>query len=206
MRDTMFLPPPSLRPRIAPTQKCTPYGWPCEGAEMHMLRGVVHDPTARRMGGVAGHAGLFSTASDLAVFAQMLLNGGSYNGTRIVADSTVKLFTRRAAGTRALGWDTCGGHGSCGTYLCSGAVGSTEAIRSRASLGTITALARWPVWIASWANMPGLSLLCGSGTSIWTATVRVRGSSTGAIALTVPVKASLAKLSMLSRAAWPIWS
>ena len=55
----------------------------------------------------------------------MLLNGGSYNGTRIVADSTVKLFTRRAAGTRALGWDTCGGHGSCGKYLGANAYGHT---------------------------------------------------------------------------------
>jgi hypothetical protein len=55
----------------------------------------------------------------------MLLNGGSYNGTRIVADSTVRLFTRRAAGTRALGWDTCGGKGSCGEYLSSTAYGHT---------------------------------------------------------------------------------
>jgi len=83
------------------------------------------DENAYALGGVAGHAGLFSTASDLAVFAQMLLNGGSYNGTRIVADSTVKLFTRRAAGTRALGWDTCGGHGSCGKYLGESAYGHT---------------------------------------------------------------------------------
>jgi len=54
-----------------------------------------------------------------------MLNGGTYNGTRIVADSTVKLFTRRAAGTRALGWDTCGGHGSCGNYLGDNAYGHT---------------------------------------------------------------------------------
>ena len=65
MRDTMFNPPASLRPRIAPTELCTPYGWPCEGPNQVMLRGIVHDPTARRMGGVAGHAGLFSTAADL---------------------------------------------------------------------------------------------------------------------------------------------
>ena len=66
MKDTMFLPAASLRPRIAPTESCTPFGWPCQGADSQMLRGVVHDPTARRMGGVAGHAGLFSTAADLA--------------------------------------------------------------------------------------------------------------------------------------------
>ncbi len=47
---------------------------------MTMLRGVVHDPTARRMGGVAGHAGLFSTAADLAIFCRMLLNGGAHDG------------------------------------------------------------------------------------------------------------------------------
>ena len=80
MKDTMFLPPASLRGRIAPTESCTPLGWPCEGPDMSMLRGVVHDPTARRMGGVAGHAGLFSTAADLAIFCRMLLDGGAYNG------------------------------------------------------------------------------------------------------------------------------
>src|SRR5919112_3308016 len=70
MKDTMFLPPSSLSARIAPTEKCTPLGWPCEGADMAMLRGTVHDPTARRMGGVAGHAGFFSTATDLAIFCR----------------------------------------------------------------------------------------------------------------------------------------
>jgi serine-type D-Ala-D-Ala carboxypeptidase len=117
MSDTRFRPDASLRGRIAPTELNPPRGYP--------LRGEVHDENAYALGGVAGHAGLFSTASDLAVFAQMLLNGGSYNGTRIVADSTVKLFTRRAAGTRALGWDTCGGKGSCGTYLSASAYGHT---------------------------------------------------------------------------------
>ena len=117
MSDTRFRPDASLRGRIAPTEINPPRGYP--------LRGEVHDENAYALGGVAGHAGLFSTASDLAVFAQMLLNGGSYNGTRIVADSTVKLFTRRAAGTRALGWDTCGGKGSCGTYLSPTAYGHT---------------------------------------------------------------------------------
>jgi len=117
MTDTHFRPDVSLRGRIAPTELTPPRGYP--------LRGEVHDENAYALGGVAGHAGLFSTASDLAVFAQMMLNGGSYNGTRIVADSTVKLFTRRAAGTRALGWDTCAGHGSCGNYLGENAYGHT---------------------------------------------------------------------------------
>ena len=60
MTDTMFKPPAALTPRIAPTEKCTPLGWPCSGPGQVMLRGIVHDPTARRMGGVAGHAGLFT--------------------------------------------------------------------------------------------------------------------------------------------------
>jgi CubicO group peptidase (beta-lactamase class C family) len=59
----------ALRPRIAPTERCTPYGWPCEGARRADAARHVHDPTARRMGGVAGHAGLFSTAADLSRFA-----------------------------------------------------------------------------------------------------------------------------------------
>ena len=110
MKDTMFVPPSSVRARIAPTQFCTAHGWPCEGPHMEMLRGVVHDPTARRMGGIAGHAGLFSTAADLSVFCQMLLNGGSYHGTRILAPLTVDKMTTavNAPGVRdarGLGWD-----------------------------------------------------------------------------------------------------
>ena len=117
MTDTFFRPADSLFSRIAPTELNPPRGYP--------LRGEVHDENAFALGGIAGHAGLFSTAEDLAVFAQMMLNGGQYNGTRIVADSTVALFTTRAARTRALGWDTCGGDGSCGTYLSERAYGHT---------------------------------------------------------------------------------
>src|SRR6185312_11142796 len=80
---------------------------------------------AYALGGDAGHAGLFSTAADVSIFAQMMLNGGEYNGQRLIADSTVALFTTRAAGTRALGWDTCGGSGSCGEYLGEDAYGHT---------------------------------------------------------------------------------
>jgi uncharacterized protein YbbC (DUF1343 family)/CubicO group peptidase (beta-lactamase class C family) len=109
MTDTMFLPPESLRARIAPTEKCTPYGWPCEGADVHMLRGVVHDPTARRMGGVAGHAGLFSTAADLSIFCRMLLDGGEYKGVRVLSPLTVAKMTGPVVGSegpmRGLGWD-----------------------------------------------------------------------------------------------------
>jgi len=117
MHDTFFRPADSLRSRVAPTEVAPPRGYP--------LQGEVHDENAYALGGVAGHAGLFSTAADLSVFAQMMLNGGEYNGRRLIADSTVALFTTRAAGTRALGWDTCGGSGSCGEYLGEDAYGHT---------------------------------------------------------------------------------
>jgi len=75
-----------------------------------MLRGIVHDPTARRMGGVAGHAGLFSTAADLSLFCRMLLHGGSLGTTRILAPLAVLRMTTPATpaglpATRGLGWD-----------------------------------------------------------------------------------------------------
>ena len=77
MDDTGFNPPASKRGRIAPTERCAEMSaWPCNNPEAAPLRGTVHDPTARRMGGVAGHAGLFSTARDLSRFARMLLNEG----------------------------------------------------------------------------------------------------------------------------------
>ncbi|HEY2027138.1 MAG TPA: serine hydrolase, partial [Gemmatimonadaceae bacterium] len=117
MHDTHFRPDASLRGRIAPTELTPPRGYP--------LRGEVHDENAYALGGVAGHAGLFSTASDLSIFAQMLLNGGKYRDTRLIADSTVQLFTKRAAGTRALGWDTCAGEYGCGRYMGTNAYGHT---------------------------------------------------------------------------------
>jgi uncharacterized protein YbbC (DUF1343 family)/CubicO group peptidase (beta-lactamase class C family) len=110
MRDTAFNPHASLAPRIAPTENCTRYGWPCQGPDMTMLRGFVHDPTARRMGGVAGHAGLFSTAADLALYCRMLLNGGVHDGARILSPLAVEKMTSAATpdlevNTRGLGWD-----------------------------------------------------------------------------------------------------
>ncbi len=117
MNDTFFRPADSLTYRIAPTEIAPPRGYP--------LRGEVHDENAYALGGVAGHAGLFSTAADLSIFAQMMLNGGSYNGVRILSDTTVALFTHRAAGTRALGWDTADGDGGSGRFLDSRAYGHT---------------------------------------------------------------------------------
>jgi CubicO group peptidase (beta-lactamase class C family) len=119
MSETTFRPSPLLRPRIAPTELTPPRGY--------SLRGEVHDENAFALGGVAGHAGIFSTAADLSVFAQMMLNGGEFRGKRLIKESTVALFTRNtpAPGTRALGWDTCGGQGSCGKYLGDAAYGHT---------------------------------------------------------------------------------
>jgi CubicO group peptidase (beta-lactamase class C family) len=118
MTSTFFRPADSLRTRIAPTDVNPPRGYP--------LRGEVADENAYALGGIAGHAGLFSTASDISVFAQMMLNGGEYNGVRIVADSTIALFTRRTAGTRALGWDTAEDNGGgSGQYLSGRSYGHT---------------------------------------------------------------------------------
>ena len=112
MRSTMFRPPSSLRPRIAPTER-------------PIVRGDVHDGTARALGGVAGHAGLFSTAGDLAVFAQLMLDGGVAGNTRLFADSIAHEFTKPGPGWRGLGWQTCPGDGSCGQYLSTHAFGHT---------------------------------------------------------------------------------
>ncbi len=110
MRDTMFNPPAELHGRIAPTERCTSFGYPCTEPNGTWLRGVVHDPTARRMNGVAGHAGLFSTAADLARFSRMLLNGGSLDGARILSPLAVNRMTQPSSppgqrAQRGLGWD-----------------------------------------------------------------------------------------------------
>src|SRR5690349_12098925 len=97
MTHTRFLPPASWRPKIAPTQY---------DENNHMLRGIVHDPTSRRMGGVAGHAGLFSTADDLAKFAQTLLNGGDgILSPLAVAKMTQPETPPSAPVLRGFGWD-----------------------------------------------------------------------------------------------------
>ena len=110
MKDTMFKPPASLAKRIAPTEKCAPISFPCGQESGTWLRGVVHDPTARRMNNVAGHAGMFTTAADLARFARMLLNGGQLEGVRILSPLTVGRMTSPSTpegqrNVRGLGWD-----------------------------------------------------------------------------------------------------
>jgi CubicO group peptidase (beta-lactamase class C family) len=118
MRDSGYL--PLVRhplPRLVPTEwSDSPVagGQPSEGgasgSRATMLRGHVHDPTARRMGGVAGHAGLFSTAADLARFARMIVRGGELDGARVLSEAAVAHMLEVAspaavADRRSLGWD-----------------------------------------------------------------------------------------------------
>lgn len=117
MRDTAFRPDAKLTGRIAPTEKrrgqMNYLGDSGEGAGTEgerWLRGQVHDPTSFRMAGVAGHAGLFSTVDDLAIFGQMILNGGAFNSVRILSPMSVATMTRPRAvsddgAARGLGWD-----------------------------------------------------------------------------------------------------
>lgn len=108
MNDTLFQPPAALKPRIAPTEIDEDTGQP--------LRGVVHDETSRFMGGIAGHAGLFTTAADLSHFAQMMLGLGAWvdpatgREVRVFSPLTVRKFTEAGSPAdqgviRALGWD-----------------------------------------------------------------------------------------------------
>jgi uncharacterized protein YbbC (DUF1343 family)/CubicO group peptidase (beta-lactamase class C family) len=118
MKDTMFHPPAALKPRIAPTTRETE-------------RGVVHDPTSRNLGGVAGHAGLFTTAADLARYARMLVGGGEVGGVRVLKAETVRLMTSvqtppNLAERRGLGWDIDSGQsGPRGKWFPLGSFGHT---------------------------------------------------------------------------------
>jgi uncharacterized protein YbbC (DUF1343 family)/CubicO group peptidase (beta-lactamase class C family) len=117
--DTTFHPSAALRGRIAPT----------EFHSGHMLVGEVHDPRARQLGGVAGHAGMFSTAEDLAKICRMLLHGGALDGRRIFRPETVRLMWSRVPdgrGTRALGWDVTSGYALVmAPFFPAGSVGHT---------------------------------------------------------------------------------
>jgi CubicO group peptidase (beta-lactamase class C family) len=138
MRDTGFnplatgaLPPDSactaafradhpLLARIAATEIDTAY------RHIH-VHGIVHDENACALGGVAGHAGLFSSARDVAIFCQMLLNGGQYGGVRLIQPTTVARWTARQSPTssRALGWDTPSDRSSGGRYFSPRSFGHT---------------------------------------------------------------------------------
>jgi uncharacterized protein YbbC (DUF1343 family) len=98
MNDTGYLPGPALRSRIAPT----------EYRDGVLIAGDVHDPRAHFLGGVAGHAGLFSTAADLVRYAQMILGEGELGGVRVLSRETVRAMLAPhdvPGGVRALGWD-----------------------------------------------------------------------------------------------------
>ena len=119
MRDTRYNPPASLKPRIAPTET--------EDFRGGQVWGEVHDETAWVLGGVSGNAGLFSSARDLAVFTQMLLNGGTYGDARIIRPTTAARWTarQRPDASRALGWDTPSPNSSAGRYFSLRSFGHT---------------------------------------------------------------------------------
>jgi CubicO group peptidase (beta-lactamase class C family) len=119
MTSTMFNPDSSLLSRIAPTEIDTARGG--------LVWGKVHDENAWAMGGVAGHAGLFSTAHDLSIFATMLLGGGEYNGVRIVKPATLARWTapQGRESSRAFGWDTPSKNSSAGHYFSPRSFGHT---------------------------------------------------------------------------------
>ncbi len=113
LEHTLFSPLKNLRSKIAPTEKDTEY-------REKQLQGEVDDANASAMGDVAGHAGLFSTAGDVAIFAQMMLNGGIYAHHRLLERETVAQFTARVKigdSARALGWDVPVEPSSTGKYF-----------------------------------------------------------------------------------------
>jgi len=120
MSDTHFTPDEALLPRIAATEVDSIY-------RHEHVRGVVHDENAYAMGGVAGHAGLFSSARDLAAFGRVMLSGGATTEGRIFGARTIERFTRRYddSASRALGWDTPSARSSAGDYFSAAAFGHT---------------------------------------------------------------------------------
>ena len=118
MGTTFYNPPEEKIKRVIPTE-IDPKG--------NLIHGYVHDENAHSLGGVAGHAGLFSTAKDLAIFSQMMLNKGLYGWKRIFKQETVDLFTKRAnlvsQSSRCLGWDSPSGASSGGVYLSDASYG-----------------------------------------------------------------------------------
>lgn len=119
MRNSYFNPPVGLRTRIAPAQNDTAY-------RKRQLHGEVDDANASVLGGIAGHAGLFSSAGDVAAFAQMMLNGGIYAQQRILPRASIAQFTERVNvgdSARTLGWDVPTGDSSSGHYFSASTYG-----------------------------------------------------------------------------------
>ena len=121
MSSTFYNPPTKKINRVVPT----------ENSLFHnkLIKGFVHDENAHSIGGVAGHAGLFSTAKDLAIFSQMMLNGGRYGWKRVFNEQTVLDFTSKSqimeSSSYGLGWDTPSGKSSGGIYLSDSSFGHT---------------------------------------------------------------------------------
>jgi CubicO group peptidase (beta-lactamase class C family) len=121
MKDTMYRPPKKLWPQIAPTEFD-------KNLRHRLVQGEVHDENAFAIGGVSGHAGVFSTAPDLAAFCQMPLNGGVYAHQRILRRATITQFTtpqQLSGGTRTLGWAVPTESGSSGHYFSAHSFGHT---------------------------------------------------------------------------------
>ncbi len=121
MDRSIFRPPRRLRQDIAPTEQDASY-------RKRLIWGEVHDENAWAMGGVAGHAGLFSTAPDIAAFAQMILNGGIYGHDRLLSRALVEQFTKRVTiggVARTLGWDVPSEPSSSGRYFSDQSFGHT---------------------------------------------------------------------------------
>ncbi len=119
MESTMFKPPTALLTRIAPTEMDATW-------RKRLIHGEVHDENAFAMGGVAGHAGMFATAPDLAAFCQMMLNGGIYAHKRLLARATLDQFTAPSTlgqGERTLGWMLPTGNSASGHFLAPGSFG-----------------------------------------------------------------------------------
>lgn len=121
MKNTMFRPPKSSRARIAPTERSP-------ASPKRIVHGEVHDENAAAMGGVAGHAGMFSTGPDLAIFCQTILNGGIYAHQRILRRQTIAEFTSASAlakNKRTLGWNVPTEPSSSGRYFSKASIGHT---------------------------------------------------------------------------------
>jgi serine-type D-Ala-D-Ala carboxypeptidase len=117
MTETMYRPPATLLSRIAPTEVDS-----TRGGKVH---GLVHDERAYYLGGVSAHAGIFSSAHDLARFAEMYLNGGTLDGVRIFGPEVIQRFTTRQVADRALGWQKPDGSNSAGHLMSARAFGHT---------------------------------------------------------------------------------
>jgi CubicO group peptidase (beta-lactamase class C family) len=120
MASTCFNPPPDFQPRIAPTEQDDTF-------RHRLICGEVHDENAWVMGGVAGHAGLFGTAGDLAAFCQFMLNGGRFDERQLIRPETIQEFTRAGPGgegfPRGLGWDKPSPPSSSGRYFSESSYG-----------------------------------------------------------------------------------